>query len=72
MFLRGQSYKTDITKSLQSYDFCVTGLIFFVGEVVTLVTLSRCHMGVTHVTRDRCDRGRMGYDGYDGYDGYYG
>ncbi len=30
---------------------------FVVRLVVTLVTLSRCHMGVTHVTRDRCDRG---------------
>ena len=28
-----------------------------VVTLVTVVTLSRCHMGVTHVTRDRCDRG---------------
>ena len=40
---------------------------FVVRSVVTLVTLSRCHMGVTHVTRDRCDRERL--EGSDGYDG---
>ena len=42
---------------------------FVVRRVVTLVTLSRCHMGVTHVTRDRCDterhEGRNGRNGYD-------